>query len=258
MQSATINGQTFTYHKSGAGKYAVILETGLGAESDEWGSVEQLLTGSVRVFRYDRLGRGGSGAAKDARATDDMVADLRELLTVTQTVGPYVIVGHSFGGFIARAFAASFPLDTVGMVLIESIHRTQFLAIGPLFPAPRADDPPALQSMRAFWQDGWRDPEKTAERIDFERCFRVEASLATLGAMPVLVITSDSFLMLPFIPSAIKGKMQEQWRTLQNDFLSLSSRSSQIIARGAGHFVQRDDPDLIGDCVLSLIRTHTL
>jgi hypothetical protein len=52
--------------------------------------------------------------------------------------------------------------------------------------------------------------------------------------------------------------MQERWLGLQNDLLSLSNRSSQIIAHGAGHFVQRDSPNVIGDCVLSLIRTSLL
>lgn len=89
---------------SGRGVPTVVLETGLGAESDAWLPVQRDVEQFSRVCRYDRAGRGGSDPASPPRSAGDMVRDLHALLSEAGIPGPYILVGHSFGGLLVRLY----------------------------------------------------------------------------------------------------------------------------------------------------------
>ena len=100
-----------------------------------------------------------------------MVGELNALLEATQTKGPYLLVGHSFGGLLMRLFASAESASVYGLVLVESIHHRQFQVLGPAFPASSPSDAHALVQMWDFWTGGWRTANSTPEHIDFERSF---------------------------------------------------------------------------------------
>ncbi len=111
---------------SGHGSPVIVLETGLGAESAEWGDVQRALCAHGRVCRYDRAGRGASDAAVLPRRPADLVADLHTLLHRAALTPPYVLVGHSFGGLLARLFAQRHRAEVAGLVLVDAMHQDQF------------------------------------------------------------------------------------------------------------------------------------
>jgi len=76
---------------------------------------------------YDRAGLGWSDADPMPRTAQRIVNELRTLLTNARTKGPYVLVGHSFGGLAVRLYAAQYPEEVVGMVLVDPTHPSQWL-----------------------------------------------------------------------------------------------------------------------------------
>lgn len=103
----------------GAGSPPVVLEAGIGATSLSWGLIEAEIARSAQVIAYDRAGLGWSDAIATPRVIATLVDELRAMLAAARIETPRVIVGHSFGGFIALAYAARFPDEVAGMVLLD-------------------------------------------------------------------------------------------------------------------------------------------
>jgi pimeloyl-ACP methyl ester carboxylesterase len=248
-----IGGRALSATRMGIGTPTVIFETGLGAESAEWTEIQRAIGVRTTACRYDRAGRGGSESAGSPRTALDMVTDLEKMLYAADFVPPYILVGHSFGGLLARLFAHRHRESVVGLVLVESLHEDQFAAFADAFPEPRASDSPALRGARAFWTGGWRSFESTAERIDFATSIDQGHSVVSLGDMPLQVITAKMFLRDPAIPEDRRLDLQSKWDLLQGQLLKLSSCASQTVVPTSGHFVQRDAPDAVVRAVLTQV-----
>jgi pimeloyl-ACP methyl ester carboxylesterase len=104
---------------AGEGAPAVIFDAALGASSLSWSLVQPSVARVTRSCSYDRGGFGWSDAGPLPRTADRLAGELHELLHRGGVPGPYVLVAHSFGGLVARIFAARHPGDTAGLVLIE-------------------------------------------------------------------------------------------------------------------------------------------
>jgi pimeloyl-ACP methyl ester carboxylesterase len=115
------------------------VESGAGADATEWQAVQPALSRMTRTCSYGRAGTGSSVARGGVRDAHDEIADLERLLARVGGSTPYVIVGHSFGGVIARAYAGEHPVQTAARVLIDSAGpngRRRQLAIWPKHEAP--------------------------------------------------------------------------------------------------------------------------
>jgi len=248
-----IGGRCLALTCSGSASPAVVLETGLGAESSEWVAVQRGVEGFARVCRYDRAGRGASDSAPAPRTASDLADDLRHLLWAGGVPAPYVLVGQSLGGLLARVFAQRYAGEVAGMVLVDSMHERQFEVFGSMFPAPSPSDPPALAEVRAFWSGGWRNPESTAERLDLPASIRQGCEVGSLGRIPLHVIAAGTFVNNPLVPAARREELQRHWEDLQKEFLALSPLATFTLARHCGHFIQRDDPRIVIDAVRAVI-----
>ena len=248
-----IGGRRLALNCTGAGTPTVILETGLGAESDEWAAVQDTVQTFTRVCRYDRAGRGASDPAVRPRSAAEMVEDLHVLLQTADMRGPYVLVGHSFGGLLMRLFAQRFPQDVQSLVLVDSMHEDQFAVFGPTFPPATAADPPALREVRAFWTGGWRIPESTIERIDLVSSLAQGRAIGSLHDLPIHVLSAGTFLSQPLVPAARRKDLQNRWDELQARFLELSSNATQTFIHRSGHFMQRDCPEVIVETIAQAV-----
>ncbi len=237
---------------SGRGDVTVLLETGLGVESTGWQGVEAALSEDARLISYDRPGRGGSERPKRARSLGDVIVDIDALLDHLGIRGPIIAVGHSFGGFIARQLAAQRP-QVVGLVLVDSMHRDQFRALGPLFPDPQPGEAGVIAAMRTFWRTAWRDPEANPERIAFETVFEEDARVRDLGGLPVRMMTAGSFLRPPLGSSGAGPRLQAEWNRLQDDLGKLSTDVRRSYVEDSGHFIQVDKPDLVATEIRGLL-----
>jgi pimeloyl-ACP methyl ester carboxylesterase len=252
MKMIDVGGRRLAFSSSGTGSPTVVLETGLGAESSEWGFIQCSVAEFTRVCRYDRAGRGASDRAPRPRTASQMVDDLHALLCIANVPGPYVLVGHSFGGLLMRLYAHRYGSTVRGLLLVDSMHEDQFDVFGPIFPSPSPSDPPHWRQMRALWTGGWRDPQSTAEGIDFGSSLREGRAIESLGAIPMHVLTAASFLNQPLVPPEDRDGLQQRWDSLQKSFLKLSSAATQSFAPTSGHFVQRDAPQAVINAIKSL------
>ena len=238
----------------GRGSPTVVFETGLGAESVEWGTVVRDVANFSRVFYYDRAGRGQSMAAPKTRDALMAVEDLHELLRATDVTGPFLLVGHSLGGLLMRVFAQRYRAEVAGLVLVDSLHEDQFDVMGAAFPPPDPSDSPPLTAIRQFWTGGWKKPDATDERIDLLESVRQGREITSLDDLPIHVLTAGTFRVMPSVPDAHRERLQGLWEGLQARFLPLSSRTIQSFVPASGHFIQRDDPKAIVEAIRDVRR----
>lgn len=108
----------------------VVFEAALGASSLSWSLVQPVIGRMTRACAYDRAGFGWSDAGPLPRTADCLADELHALLHRSLAHGPYVLVGHSFGGLVIRAFRARYPDETAGVVLIEPAIAEEWAAPG--------------------------------------------------------------------------------------------------------------------------------
>jgi pimeloyl-ACP methyl ester carboxylesterase len=124
-QMIDVGGRMLHVHSTGQGTPVVVLEAGIAASSVSWSMVQERLCHLTTVVSYDRAGFGWSeegchGTARDA------ALDLVTMLACSGFKGPYVLVGHSYGGLIVRICQQDFPELVAGMVLVDPVVRGEW------------------------------------------------------------------------------------------------------------------------------------
>ena len=109
----------------GQGSPTVVLDSGLGVPAIGWNAVQTEVAKFARVCSYDRAGYGWSGATSAPRTSVQIVKELHALLEAAGEKGPYILVGHSFGGYNVRVYNGQYPGDVAGMVLVDASHEDQ-------------------------------------------------------------------------------------------------------------------------------------
>src|SRR5215208_837342 len=121
-----VGGYSLHINCVGQGSPTVVLDGGLGEWSAQWVLVQQEVSDTTRVCAYDRAGMGWSQSGPEPRDAKQVAGELHALLEGAGIDGPYVLVGHSFGGLYMQTYAARYPEEVVGVALIESSHPEQF------------------------------------------------------------------------------------------------------------------------------------
>jgi len=227
---ADIGGYSLAYQCEGSGSPTVLLEAGYTASGiatfDQ--TIQPDLAATTRVCTYDRAGIGVSDARPASVSPLTSVTQANELHDLLEAIGeqgPFVYVGHSYGGMIARAFAATYPDETVGLVLLDASSEPEIPVYDRLHAGP--------------WDDGTVQPAPN-QRIDVHASVRELEGAPSLGAMPLIVVTAgviDNDKWLATVPH-IEAKAQTR-------LASLSSDSIHIVDRGKGHFLPDNDPKLV-------------
>ena len=125
-RSVNIGGRSLNLYCSGFGSPAVVMDSGGGVPGYAWKLVEDGVAKLTRACWYDRAGYGWSDPAPRARTAADVVDDLHKLLHAAGIPPPYVLAGHSLGGFHVRVFAAHYPFETAGLVLVDSADEYDY------------------------------------------------------------------------------------------------------------------------------------
>ncbi len=259
FQSFHMRGRRLRYLCRGAGTPTVIVDQGGGISIEKsflapvrmgWAKVFEALTRTHRVLMHDRAGLGWSYEPTKPRSCSQLVKDLRALLRYADIGPPYLLVGHSIGGFNVRLFASQYPQEVAGVVLVDASHPDQWTRFGRLIPRPAPGEPSALQKFRQK-----PDPSLTPERIDYVNSADEVRTAGSLGNKPLIVLSrSPNAPRAPGLPADIAAGLEQVWSDLQRDLLNLSTRSTQIVATHAGHQVQLDEPQLVTEAILKLLR----
>lgn len=244
----------------GQGAPTVVVDAGMGGapvEDEAWGRIAARVSAVARVCLYDRAGLGGSdpAPADRPRTSADAAADLEAALRAAEVAPPFLLAGHSIGGLHAQVFAARYPDQTAGLVLISSTHPDQMDAWLARLPAQAPDEPKALSDARGFLTRMPRDPSLNPENLDVGASSAQARALRTLGDKPVVVAThSPKWRMVPELGEPLAVELEAVTQDLQKQFLALSTRATQTIAPTAGHGLPHEDPGFVAEVILSGVK----
>jgi len=257
------------------GSPTVILEQGLGGSSPAWAWIQPEVAKATRVCSYDRAGLGWSDPAPKGTPRDgqQVAKELHTLLQKANIAGPYVMVGHSFGGLYTLFFAHQYPQDVIGVVLLDSSHPDQWIST----PAGqdlyrsnarsysltsilarlglmrlRAKSQPAvglpdienkeLMAFNSATQD-W-----DAQAAEFAATTALDDELraaGTLGNLPLFILTATDH--------GGPAEMEEAWQALQDELAQLSTNSVHKVLNGARHESLWADPKFTGESVAAIL-----
>jgi pimeloyl-ACP methyl ester carboxylesterase len=232
-----------------AGQPLVVLEAGNMSSSQVWFKVGPRVAEFARVCAYDRAGRGGSEEAKGApHAGEEIVRDLRTLLTKAGERGPYVVVGHSLGGVLARIYASRHPREVAGLVLVDSAHEEQDARTEALIP----------EEVKAQFTKEERTIQSD-EKLDFDRLFRQARAPRWTADIPLEVLTAGRFDAGVADPrvAPLAPRFEELRLELQRELVTRSPRGRQTIARQSGHAIHWDEPELVVEAIRRVVEATT-
>jgi pimeloyl-ACP methyl ester carboxylesterase len=266
----------------GNGTPTVILESGLSGYSLDWALVQPEVAKFTRVCAYDRAGLGWSDARLGARTSNEIASELSALLVASRISGPYLVVGHSVGGYHARIFASQNRAQVAGVVLVDPSHPEQEMRspeirifnqrqrelirvgrIAMIFGLPRwlgkcgrgsSSILPQLKSVHTMAVARECRPDffsaVEAEIDGTSQSSKEVAHSGTLGGIPLMVVSHDPQTALgPGIPSPSDREVEILWTQMQGELTQLSSRGTQIIAERSNHYIQIDRPDVVVEAI---------
>jgi pimeloyl-ACP methyl ester carboxylesterase len=116
---------------TGKGVPTVVVENGLGDFSFDWILVQRRVERFTRICTYDRAGYAWSDPGPKPRTFAQLNLELHDALEKLHEHGPFLLVGHSFGGGVVRNFASAYSADVAGVVLVDIVHEDQRIPMGP-------------------------------------------------------------------------------------------------------------------------------
>jgi pimeloyl-ACP methyl ester carboxylesterase len=221
----------------GVGESTVLLVSGFESPSDNWSDVVSALTGRTRVCAYDRPGIGNSDPATTTQTFHTQTAELHELLRTAGEPGPYVVVGHSFGGMTAIDFAGRYADEVDALVLVDASPidwPTTLCAV--------ADDGTGAATLIHGMCAGWVDPTANAEHLDVFAAFAGMVDPPALHSLPVTVMTAVDRELPPDIADFERTRLTAAWDAGQSRWMQLSTASHLITVPDTGHLIQLDQP----------------
>ncbi len=118
-----VEGHKMFYQVAGSGQVTVIFESGHGDDHNAWREVFPSIAKLTRTISYDRLGMGASEATDKSRTYEQIATELHEMLQQAKISPPYILLGHSMGGALIRAFEKLYGNETAGLVLIDPFNE---------------------------------------------------------------------------------------------------------------------------------------
>jgi pimeloyl-ACP methyl ester carboxylesterase len=274
-----IGGRRLHLVEMGEGTPAVVIIPALADNVLGWLPISEAVAAETLTCVYDRAEVGWSDPPRRWHRTPDLIAaDLHALLTAARVPPPYVLAGHSIGGVIARRFYAQHPDLVAGMVLVDSSHEQQqrritavdrrrgrylHIQVGArrqarILGARRLAA--SLGLLRSLDADIAREvpPEHAgaARAIDLstrQRRAQVREILMALlmsgqppglGSIPLTVLTR----------APLPSPSEPVWIQMQDELAALSSDSVHVYAERGGHYLHRDEPDLVIQAIRDLVR----
>jgi pimeloyl-ACP methyl ester carboxylesterase len=260
----------------------IVFESGIGATSQNWTALQRIVAQHVRTFSYDRAGLGWSSSRTSTPTPEHLSRELRALLSAAGVPSPYLLVAHSFGGLVARRFAAAYPSEVVGLVLIDPM---------------RPDDWPPLNQTASI-ERGIRLARvgRMAARFGLTRLFmrsmllgshRIARALCHLGGEPAQNLMDRMLCEVGKMPHEVWPSVAANWsrpeffRTLEAYFRAIpqtieemhgrvplavpvvvltpisaaplsasqlraiSCKARQVIAPASAHWIHLDEPELV-------------
>ncbi|MHB8095887.1 MAG: alpha/beta fold hydrolase [Candidatus Aminicenantales bacterium] len=261
-QMVDVGTHRLQLHQQGSGSPVVVIDSGLGDFMDQLKPLQERLAKVTRVCTYNRAGYGQSEAGPLPRDCGREAEELKALLDRAAVPGPYVIVGHSLGALNAQMFAAKFPKDVAGIVLLDP-PPLSFLC-----KKDYTELSGKAETMTAEWQAiadsgaASADPQERSKadtyrmiasehRETFGESARQITEILSFGNTPLVVMAAGK-------PNPELGDVAEEFQKYwigQSHTLSRKSSNSRfILAEKSSHYLYLDEPDLVAETILSVVK----
>ena len=237
----------------GEGSPTILLDSGFAMDWSNWRSVMQEVASQTRICAYDRPGIGESyrAAGSTPRTSLDMTSDIHNLLTIAGLFGPYIMVGHSAGGFNVLVYANRYPQDVVGMVLVDPCNPEIFQRMLEILPPEKASEPSEVADCRHILSDALvflKNPYNK-EKWDFVTSFEQVRAISSLADLPLIVITDLHDTMCQ---GELGDKEDQIWKNLHAEYAALSTNGSQVITN-SGHILSVQNPQIVVEAILKVL-----
>ncbi len=255
----------------GTGLPTVVLVAGLRASADDWdtpvAASPTVFAGVARVTRvcaYDRPGTpvgehpSRSDPVRQPTTAADAVGDLHSLLAAAHEPAPYVLVGHSYGGLIAKLYAQTYPHDAAGLVLVDAL--TEGLQ--------DAETSAQWATQRVLIEGNIADSVTlypALERIDPDRSFDQVRAAPPLQPLPLIVLSADqpwgpqipaliaNGTLPPGIPHDAGYVTDAAQKVAQDRLAALVPGALHISRTGSGHDIHKEQPRLVTDAIITVV-----
>ena len=273
-QLVDIGGYRLHIYCAGQGSPTVIFDAGLGDSYMSWRKVQPQIARLTKVCSYDRAGLGYSDSSPRARTSKTIAEELHMLLRSAAIPAPYVLVGHSMGGFDVRLYASAYRGDVAGLVLVDSSHPEQqkrlpaavndldagwvreqeFFELAMPFGIPRVlgfcgED----AEVRAAECNFHSVRESVKELKSVSESAAQAATAGSLGDIPLAVLSSDPDRPQLDLPEDLVKPTNEAWQQMQNELAQLSSRSTHTVVKNSGHYIQLDQPGAVIEAIKKVV-----
>jgi pimeloyl-ACP methyl ester carboxylesterase len=259
-----ISGGRKMYLKcSGKGSPTVVLVGGLRASADDWDiSDKSKTTVFTQVGKFTRVcacDRPGTPVGEKPSRSDpvpqpttakDAVADLHALLSAAGEAGPYVLVGHSYGGLIVRLYASTYPKEVSGLVLIDALSEG----------LQDAETPEQWAIQRKLIEGDVHESVAlypALERIDVDRSFNQIRAVPPLHSIPLVVLSADRPWGPQVPPMIAAGKLPADippdfgyvtdaaQKKAHEQLAKLVPNAKHITKTNSGHEIHKEQPQLV-------------
>ncbi len=264
-----VGGHRIHLYCTGEGSPTVVVAS--GGFSFDWGLVQPEVAQWTRICTYDTAGTAWSDRIAETLppGCENRVSELHALLQHAGIPGPYVVVGFSVGGLIARLYASRYPADLAGMVLVDhAFLDTDHAASSPLQGSrlpTGLDSPPVLISQTPIALDLEDDQNfrKLPERNQALHHWALStASVHTTVAMAAACFSEAEAAehQRPFplrnMPLVVVSILYDSphYRELQHKLLTLSQNSQQFLAENSSHMVVIDQPEIIVRAIQEVVK----
>jgi pimeloyl-ACP methyl ester carboxylesterase len=265
-QMVDVGGYRLHINCTGKGSPTVVIETGWGDFSASWSWVQPEVAKTSRVCTYDRAGIGWSEVSPKPRTAREYAKELHTLLEKANEPGPYVLVGHSMGGYTVRVYSQDYPQEVAGVVFIDPQNLSVSVTATPTpTPKPGGFSLPALMARvglvrllagplgsienlpegdkqaYAAYAVTSRDAQTLSDEfIGMSEGGAQARAVTTLGSLPLIVLS--------------RGKdMDADSAASQARYLQLSTNSQHLIADNSGHHIMIEQPEAAVEAIVKMV-----
>lgn len=234
---------------SGEGQPVVIIEAGLGSGYDAYDTLHTEISKLTRVLSYDRPGMGDSERSPKPRTLPVYVEELRALLDAEDIRPPYILVGHSMGGWIMRYFTDKYPGEVAGLVLIDCTPEEWL----DYFRSNHTDE--EIASFNKVIDPDQYDGVTREEWEQLENNIALIRGGRISPGIPTRMITSTLFTDF-HTKMGYHAEDMKVWARMQAEMMDGVLDARQVVTEKSPHSIQQTEPELIIDSVRELIEIY--
>lgn len=257
----------------GSGSPTIVLVSGLGERADNWAmtsdpdkadnAVYQQAGRISRVCAYDRPGTGSVTASgrEASRSTPvpqpttgtEAASDLHALLSASGEPGPYVLVGHSYGGDIIRLYAAAHPDSVAGLVLVDGLSEDLTKRLTP-------EQAANFQNLNSPETQGL---PPGSESFEGELVFGELRGITTVPTVPTVVLTADVPVISPeaitsgqlpsYVDQPFADALWSAQLAAQDELAAKFPGATHITETNAGHYIHNEQPQLVLEAISQVV-----